>query len=189
MKLPRLFVLLIAWMSAFTAQAAPAVTGDVSFDQASGLYTYSYVLDTSELPPGGFHQFAVLSNKYPTHSAPRWISHTAPEGWNLVLSVGGWSQPGIQVYGSFWAWESITPETDPDKLLSFSFTTSHAPDTSTANNYFIYSGPNAGPDNLPVDFGRIVGPDLAFPVPEPTTVLMWMAGLAVLAWTQRTRAR
>ncbi|WP_377161174.1 PEP-CTERM sorting domain-containing protein [Roseateles sp. UC29_93] len=188
MKLMRLLILCLAWLSG-AAQSAPAVTGDVTFSQLTGLYTYTYVLDTSQLPSGGFHEFGVLSNSTPSHDAPRWVSHTEPAGWDLYLAVGGWTQPGIEVAGSFWMWVTLTPETDPGKLMTFSFSTTHAPDTGTANNFFIYSGANAGPENLPVDFGRIVGPDLTVPipiaVPEPATMLLWVVGLAALGWMQR----
>lgn len=194
MKIRCLLTLFLAWMGS-AVQAAVPVTGDVSFDASSGLYTYSYVVDTDVLTAGGNLEFAILSNSTPSHHAPLPVAHTEPQGWNLLLAVGGWAQPPIQVHGSSWMWLAINNPVNPGELLTFSFSTPHAPDTGSANNYFVYASRAAGPDNLPVSFGRVAGPDLTIPVveptvvPEPASLLLWLAGALVLGRARSKRLR
>lgn len=173
-------------------QAAPILTGDVSFDDLTDLYTYTYQLDTSQLT-GQTIEVGILQNLGFHFTEPNPVSFTKPgDDWGFGIAVGGLRNSGEQnIEGSFWMWvtTSFVPNAAND-LLQLSFTTERGVNTSSANNYFIFSsGGTTGPAENPgfIEVGHIVGPEFVTinevpvtPVPENDSYAMMVAGLAVI---------
>lgn len=81
-------------------RAGPILTGDVSFDDITHLYTYTYTIDTTQI--GTITELSILQNLGLNFSEPSPVSHTQPDGWNFVISVGGISEPGeSHIFGSY----------------------------------------------------------------------------------------
>jgi len=207
MKLRRLLTLLLAWAGsavhvlsiaalliagvgiAPAVQAASAVTGSVSFDAASQLYTYTYVLDPAFLQ-GGNIGLSVRQNIAVNFLAPRPEAHAEPDGFMFVLtSSANGVGPPLNISGSYWGWWSTSSNAVYDKDLVFSFSTQRGVSTDTANNFYVFStGYTGGPpgNEIYVDFGQIVGPELVnipepdSPVPESSKVVMFLAGAVLL---------
>lgn len=178
MKIRRLSLLLAAWLGG--VQAAPLLSSSVSFNEASRLYNYTYVIDTAKLPAAGFREFAILVNAVGNTSQEPWaVAHQEPTGWEFVLASGG--NPTFGISGEFWMWVWGDEDVNPGGLMTFSFATPISPDTGTAKNYFIYSGAAADPLNSAFSVGRTFGPDLTAPpaVPEPPALPLWIAGAGV----------
>lgn len=173
-------------------QAAPLLTGDVSFDDLTNLYTYTYQLDTSQLS-GQTIEVGILQNLGFDFTEPTPTSFTKPDSdWGFGISVGGLRNSGAQnIEGSFWMWvtTSFVPSST-NGLLQFSFTTERGVNTTLANNYFIFSsGGTTGPAENSgfIEVGHIVGPEFVninevpvTAVPENETYMMMVAGLAVI---------
>ena len=170
---------------------ASLVTSSVSFDQQSGYYTYRYTIDAADLPSPDFVQFGVVYSHAgdPTWSRPP--TYGSNTGWRLEIAAGGWYRDDVNVNGSFYQWSGLTPVQGVSQL-EFWFTSLDAPDTSGQNNYFIWAPSTMGPENLPLDFGQVIGPNIRYvappPVPEPASALLLVVGLAALggAWRYRS---
>ena len=176
------------------AKSADLVTGSVSFSE--GLYTYSYSMDASLLPPGrpGFRVIGlnILVNSAFDFDTPPPLLHTEPNSfWQFNVSVGGQFLPEpVKIAGSFWAWGYLgnTPLPTSGPLL-FSFTTPTAPDISGQRNYNVYAAAGtSGPPGFEqwIAAGTVVGPMIS-PVPEPEMYVLMLAGLGMIACKIRRR--
>lgn len=178
--------------------AIPMLSGNVSFDDITDLYTYTYTLDTTGFE-GNITIVDIWQNTGSHFEMPLPVSHTEPEGWQFVLSVGsiGNGPYGSEenITGSFWGWW-IHPVGDPtySDIQTFSFTTERAVSTSLENNYGLYNNHQIIPSGY-IEIGRIVGPELVninypvSPVPENETYALMMAGLWVLGLVGRRKLR
>jgi len=193
-----LVVAALVMTTAETAQAIPAVTGDVSFDPTTQLYTYTYTIDSSLLT-GGSILFGVRQNIAVNYTSPLPTSHTDLDGFNFsISSSAGSSGPPTSISGSYWSWWS-QPGATFDEDLVFSFTTTRGVSTDPNNNFILYSdGYTGGPPGLEslLDYGRIVSPalvniapDMPVVVPEPSAALLLLAGLMPVAWMGSRKKR
>lgn len=178
-------------LSLFTGQlsAAPMLTGNVSFDDTTDLYTYTYVLDTTGYD-GNIVEVFIHQNLAFNFDKPYPMAHSEPENWSFVLLVGSAGPNTFE--GSHWGWWK-DPGTDND-ISTFSFTTERGVNTSPENNYAIYNNSFPTPPSGFVEVGRIVGPELVdippvSPVPENETYAMMMAGLGMLGFISRRKSR
>lgn len=180
--------LCLLWLSS-PAFADPLVTGDVSFDEQSGYYTYTYTINAADLPTPDLVQFGIVADYSGTPVWPRPPTYASNTDWVLEVSYGGWYREDIDVNGTFYKWRGLTPQAAPQ--LVFWFSTLEAPDTSGRNNYYIWTPSTMGPENLPLDFGRVVGPNMRYvappPIPEPASAVLMALGLGVVARTARGR--
>ncbi|WP_416757951.1 PEP-CTERM sorting domain-containing protein [Roseateles sp. So40a] len=190
MTLLRACVAGLLWLSS-SVFAASLVTSGVTFDQQSGLYTYRYSIDATDLPSPDFVEFAILAEHGGDPLLPRPPSYGSNTGWRLQIASGGWYREDINVNGTFYMWSGLTPVTGVAQY-DFWFTSTEAPDTSGQNNYFIWASTTMGPENLPLDFGMVIGPNIHYvappPVPEPASAVLLVLGLAALggAWRYRS---
>jgi hypothetical protein len=175
----------------FMANARAALlSGEVSFNDATDLYTYTYTLDTTNYD-GDVSIVDIWQNTNFNFDAPFPTAHTEPEGWQFVLSVGSIGTVPIgspdRISGSFWGWWR-NPGAEVSNIQTFSFTTQRTPSTSLQDNYALYN-PLIGEY---FEQGNIVGPqliDLApiSPVPENETYAMLLAGLGMIGFVSRRR--
>ncbi len=180
MKSALIGLLLAALLPASFAQR---VTGDVSFDQATKLYTYTYQVDFRGFPETGTLIFGLFYHRY-LQETP--VAHTEPDDWNMTLAYGGWFP--INLYGQVLQWmpNDLQAPRNPTEPTTFSFTTPRGPGTDQVSNFYVYTG--LVPGNYPNITGYVVGPDLfwtppppAIPVPEPSSALFLLLGVGVLA--------
>lgn len=177
------------------ARASPLLTGEVSFDDITHLYTYTYTIDATQ--NNRITELNILQNLGFDSIEPLPVSHTQPDGWNFVISIGGISDPGDNhIFGSYWAWQQFAPNNSD--LLTFSFTTERGVNTTEQNNYLMFdpygtTGPPAFPG---VIVGKIVGPEFVTinevpvsTVPENDTYAMMLAGLGILGFIARRNAK
>lgn len=177
------------------ARSSPLLTGEVSFDDITHLYTYTYTIDATQ--NNRITELNILQNLGFDSIEPLPVSHTQPDGWNFVISIGGISDPGDNhIFGSYWAWQQFAPNNSD--LLTFSFTTERGVNTTEQNNYLMFdpygtSGPPAFPG---VIVGKIVGPEFVTinevpvsTVPENDTYAMMLAGLGILGFIARRNAK
>jgi hypothetical protein len=170
----RHLVLLFAclWWALNPAGAA-VLSGSVVFDQATGLYTYSYTVDNSQ-GDKGVSELSILVvngsvvglNPDVPASAPPWpIPNTSPvvqepsyqngtfTGFvpvtaNFVNSFGGFRE----MRGSFYAWDTYIPV--GEIVSGFSFSSVYAPSVSTTDDYFLF-GWNISSTGTAIDGGVI----------------------------------
>ena len=181
-------------VAAFTArvQAVPLVSGDVSFDSSTQLYTYSYSIGGSPEAVPPINEFGIRIGDPQWSFSAKPDSFTAPPGWDFFSQVqGNNSAIGIGL-SAFWMWQHAPSGGDPTG--GFSFTTSRGPATTELTNYFLYSSTVAGTGAEGLfEYGHVVAPDFgAFPtpppaIPEPETWLMLSFGLGLLALWRRRR--
>jgi hypothetical protein len=185
-------VSLVAFANAFPLSANAAIlSGNVSFDSNTSLYTYSYTLDNTS-GPAAIKEFSVLfDNSQATISTPP-HSYMTPAGWSFGQAVSGSSADSpLNEYGAFWQWYASQALPTGGTMSGFSFTTSFAPVTDSANNYFLWS--NSYTDGPPliggggiVEWGHIVAPNFsAAVVPVPATLWLFGSGLLGLIGVAR----
>lgn len=181
---------------AANARASPLLTGDVSFNDITNLYTYTYTIDATQ--NDRITELNILQNLGFDSMEPLPVSHTQPDGWNFVISIGGISEPGENhIFGSYWAWQQFAPNNSD--LLTFSFTTERGVNTTQQNNYLMFdpdgtSGPPAFPG---VIVGKILGPEFVTinevpvpTVPENEPYAMMLAGMGIIGFiTKRNTKR
>lgn len=166
---------------------AQGVTGDVSFDSATKLYTYTYEVDFSGYPETGTLIFGLFYHRYLPETP---VAHTQPEGWYMGMAYGGWFSENLNGQVLQWLPFDLQAPRNLTEPVTFSFTTPRgpgtAPDTDLVPNYYIYTG--RVPNNYPNVFGHVVGPDLFWtpptppsPVPEPSSALFLLVGVGALA--------
>ena len=188
-----LFLLFITYQ----AHATPMLSGAVSFDDASDLYTYTYTLDTTEFI-GNITIVDVWQNVGFYFEGPYPVSHTEPVGWQFVLSVGSvGNQPfgsPENITGSFWSWWLNPGDLIPNDIQTFSFTTERGASTLLANNYGLYNNSLIVPTGY-IEVGHIVGPELVnvnYPIstiPENETYIMMLAGLGLMGFIMRRTSK
>lgn len=164
---------------------AAMLSGNVSFDSESGLFTYSYTLDnTAGL--ASIKELAVLvDSSQATVSTPP-LSFTTPAGWSFSGAVSGSSASSpLNEYGAFWLWYASQALPVGGAMSGFSFTTSFAPDTGTANNYFLWSNSYSGGPSMIgnggiLEWGHIVAPDFSASAVVPIPAAAWLFGAGLL---------
>lgn len=181
---------------AANVRAGPLLNGEVSFDDITHLYTYTYTIDTTI--NANITELNILQNLAFNSIEPLPVSHTQPDGWNFVMTVGGISEPGDDhIRGSYWAWQNFSSAA-ADDLLTFSFTTERGVNTTQENNYLMFDPfGTTGPTNFPgVIVGRVVGPEFVTleevpvsTVPENETYAMMMAGFGIVGFMARRNTK
>lgn len=173
-----------------TNARAALLSGDVSFNDVTDLYTYTYTLDTTNYE-GDISIVDIWQNTNFNFDAPIPIAHTEPEGWQFVLSVGSVGTEPInspdRITGSFWGWWRGAEFAD---IQTFSFATERTPSTSLEDNYALYN-PLVGQY---IEQGHIVGPQLidlapVSSVPENETYAMMLAGLGLMGFIGRRKQK
>ncbi|HSI44344.1 MAG TPA: PEP-CTERM sorting domain-containing protein [Methylotenera sp.] len=171
-----------------TNARAALLSGEVSFNDATDLYTYTYTLDATNYD-GEISIVDIWQNTNFNFDAPMPIAHTEPVGWQFVLSVGSTGTKPLgspdRISGSFWAWWR-NPGIENSDIQTFSFTTERTPSTSLEDNYALYN-PLIGEY---FEQGNVVGPQLVdlapvSPVPENETYAMMLAGLGLIGFISR----
>lgn len=182
----------IALYAAVTAPAhASILSGSVSFDHVTDLFTYSYTIDNTNGLASIRDLNIIVDTSILDGFFPEDFSHSEPDGWRLGRAgVGDRTLSPTIEFGMVWGWS--TNSTDGllveigEVLPGFSFTVPYAPTPLTTNNYYLYApGFTGGPTPINpgiVEFGRIVAPnfrsaDMALDVPVPATLLLLASGL------------
>ncbi|KQT33211.1 hypothetical protein [Methylophilus sp. Leaf414] len=173
--------------------AANLLTGEVTYNNDTKLYTYTYTLDTTTLLDH-IVNISILQNLGFDWSHPLPVVHTEPAvgDWMFKMSAGGLSNSGaLNIYGTFWTWEHnyFSESVSNVGNLVFSITTPRGVNTSTANNYFIYNGgATTGPSENAgfIEIGHIVGPEFInftppVAVPEQQVYVMMIVGLGLIS--------
>jgi hypothetical protein len=182
----------IALASTEAAALGPSryLTGSVSFDSGTNLYTYSYTVDTAGSSDSvGEVAILVDSLGYYTAPDPLPIPHSIPQGFYLVEAVSGSIEDEpYNIAGTMYAWQALAavdPVPAGGTLSGFSFSAPFPPAEGDGNNYFLYSYDA----REIVDYGRVVAPDFLgrFIVPEPTAGAF--AGTLALFFLSHVRKR
>jgi len=167
-----------ALVSTGTAGAGPMLTGTVTYDRVTQLYTYTYTLDDRSAPGA----VDVVEIRIATHVYDLFhlnsISHAAPAPFtDFYTAVGGWDTPEFPG-GTFYEWHAW--EALPGIHSGLSFTSRHGPGTGDIANYALFSSAVTMPPlNLPdgfVEYGRVVAADLTN-APEPGALVLGIVGL------------
>jgi hypothetical protein len=176
------------------ARAGLILSGSVAFDPASGLYTYSYVVDNRSGPAAVTEVSILVDSSRQLGPGP--LGHTDPSGTRFQLTYSGFSAlPPLNEFGRFFAWEIPQGVSVGATLSGFSFTTDRGPTPGGYNNYFVFSRffPGGPPEHQGVvEYGHIVAPDFGpagtvVPVP-PTLVLAGTGALGLLGCRGRRRS-
>jgi hypothetical protein len=174
------------------------LSGSVSFDSASDLYTYGYnIANGNEIASSGLSykivELSVLVNSTSFANVPAPAAHT-DAGWSFSSPMTTASDIGE--VGMSWSWSGFSLGVPPFEngvpanitKSDFSFTTDRAPSSGTGNNYFLYALTDNGgvfADAKIIEFGRVVAPDFLIPAPEPSTLLLLTAGIISLLLARR----
>jgi PEP-CTERM motif-containing protein len=163
-----------------TAAAGPMLTGAVTYDRSTQLYTYSYTLDDRSAPgPVDVIDVRVATHVYDVfHLNP--VGHTAPAPFaEFYTAQGGWDTPEF-AGGTFYEWNAgrALPGLTPGVHSGLSFTSRYGPGTGDVANYALFSRA-MNPGGTQVEVGRVFAPDLTN-TPEPGTLALVAAGLTVV---------
>jgi hypothetical protein len=159
----------IAPIDAIAVGPTRYLTGSVSFDNATDLYTYSYVVNnTSRSSSIGELALLVDTFAHGLQADPRAIPHAVPPGFRVHKAVSGSiEEPPYNIAGKLFVWEPVNLVDliqAGQTLGGFSFSAPFPPAVGQNNNYFLYSFD----DQRVVDYGRVVAPDFRGSyVPEP----------------------
>jgi len=180
----------LAWSS--TAGAGPMLTGSVTYDRSSQLYTYSYTLD-DRTSPGAVNvvEIRIATHIYDIfHLNP--VSHTTSAPFSdFYTAEGGWDTPAFPG-GTFYEWYAWMRPLTPGVHNGLSFTSRYGPGTDDVANYTLFSSAVTGPplyrtDGF-VEYGRVVAPDLTS-APEPAPLVLAIIGLMAVAFRPLRRGR
>jgi hypothetical protein len=176
-----------------TAEAGPMLTGTVTYDRSTQLYTYSYVLDDRAAPaPVDVVFIRVATHNYDViHLSP--VSHTAPapfSDFQLATAADVNGNEAVFASGTVYGWEAGSAAAAPGSVVppgagvygGFSFTSRYGPGTGDGSNYELFATSlyNAAHQyDARVEVGRVVAPELAN-APEPGTLALAIAGSAVV---------
>jgi hypothetical protein len=180
----------LAWP--MTAAAGPMLTGSVTYDRSSQLYTYSYALDDRPSPgPVDVVELRVATHVYDIFNLNP-VGHTAPAPFtDFYTAEGGWNTAAFPG-GTFYEWHAWARPGATGVYTGFSFTSRYGPAESGPDNYALFSSAVTGPPQYRpdgfVEYGRMVAPDLAA-APEPGTLALAAVGLASAAVVARRRRR
>ena len=174
-------VLTVAFGRVGSAQAGPMLTGSVSYDRASQLYTYSYALDDRIAPATiDVVLIRIATHVYDVfHLAP--VSGTGPAPFDhFIVGSGGSRNEDAFASGTLYGWDAWErrPLT-PGVYSGLSFTSRYGPGAENAPNYILYSHLIFNPDGSGVEVGRVVAPDLTN-APEPGALALVVIGLAAV---------
>ena len=164
---------------------AAILSGNVSLDSNTGLYTYSYILDNTS-GPAAIKELSVLFDRRQPSLSPPPHSYTTPAGWSFGQAVSGSSSDSpLNEFGAFWQWYAIQALPTGSTMSGFSFTTPFAPVAGSANNYFLWSNSyTGGPASIGnggiVEWGHIVAPDFSAPTAVPAPASVWLFGSGLL---------
>jgi hypothetical protein len=188
--------LMFFFMLSFTALQARAalLTGGVSFDDVTDLYTYTYTLDTTDFT-GNITEIAIHHRTEQSDFGPLPVSTTQPDGWQFALLTGsvgnGPFMSPENIFGSFWGWLK-NPGNEGADIETFSFVTERAPTTSSADNYGLYNNDGTIGSSF-IEKGNIVGPEIltlgVSPVPENDSYALMLAGLGLMGFIIRRRSK
>jgi hypothetical protein len=179
------------------AAAGPMLTGSVSYDPGTQLYTYSYVLDDrAAAGPVSHFYVRVLTDMAVGSLTPDGSTTAPPYYFGTYTGTGPVSHsefPG----GTYFGWEAGLHWQDVTAGVKsgFSVTSRYAPSDETVDNYYLWSNEVAtspgGFNNAIQEFGRVVAPDFSRPLPvrtpEPATLSLAGLGLAGLGLTYLRR--
>lgn len=182
----------LVWAS--TSKICGAIlSGSVSFDSGSGLYTYNYSIANGfeVYPITGFPydivELNILVNSASSASVPGPTAHT-DAGWSFNSPITTAGSPANE-FGRSWDWSGFSLGVPPyengvpsnTSKSGFSFTTDRAPSSGSGNNYFLYGltiagGFPVGSTGTIVEYGRVVAPDFLISAPEPSTLALLALG-------------
>jgi len=174
------------------AANAAILSGNVSFDSNTGLYTYSYSLDNTS-GPGAIKELSVLVDSSQNRVSAPPASFASPTGWSSRQAVSGTSADSpLNEFGAFWQWWANQALPVGNTMTGFSFTTAFAPVTGSANNYFLWSnsytgGPSAIGNGGIVEWGHVVAPNFVAAVPIPAAAWLFGSGLMGLIGLARRK--
>ena len=170
------------------AHADPMLTGQVSYDPATRLYSYVYTLDDRAAPaPVDLVSVRIATHVYDLlHRNPVGFAAPAPFT-DFYTAEGGWDTAAF-AGGTFYDW-AADRSLAPGVHGGLSVTSRYGPGASNAPDYILYSRALGGPPVTGVEIGSVVAPDLTH-APEPGTMALAVAGLvAVAARGLRRRGR
>ncbi len=177
---------LLAVTGTAPAQAPILSSSDVSFDSASGFYTYHYRL-SEQAESNYVGSFAVLvSHSWggPTRGP---VAQSAPTGWSFQSYVSPNTGPNANEL--YWGWQ-IPSDAKPASLpspLDFTFTTPFALSFDTKTNYQLVNNLDVEGIHV-IERGHTDAPDVQV-TPEPSSLALLAFGVASVAWARRQRGR
>jgi len=193
------FIAVLCFVAALSAgqkvDASTILSGEVSFDNVTQLYTYNYTIDNTS-GPIAIRDLNILIDTSQDSVTPLWpVPNSSPAGWGFSGAFAGTSaDPPLNEFGAFFGWSGQPPVSIGSTLSGFSFSVAIAPTSSLANNYYLYSPDySGGPPNIVaggiVEFGHVVAPDFATPLPAALPLFAsGLGALGLLGWRRKRKA-